>query len=88
LEEVSINNDISTEVIAMAFNFEGVTTALETTISTKQTAITSAQNANLNDPVNMLKYQKEISEWTVLMNVASTTVKALKDALQGVVQKM
>jgi type III secretion apparatus needle protein len=35
-----------------------------------------------------LKFQQKVNEWTIATNLQSTTIKALKDALQGVVQKM
>jgi type III secretion protein F len=43
------------------------------------------------DPTNtsdLIKFQAMSNEWSVAMNLESTTVKVLGDALRGVVQKI
>ncbi|MFT5591911.1 type III secretion system needle filament subunit SctF [Pseudomonas sp. HK3] len=72
----------------MALDFNGISTALNKAVTTAQNELDTLKDANLHDPTEMLKFQQKVNEWTIATNLQSTTIKALKDALQGVVQKM
>ena len=72
----------------MALDFNGISTALNKAVTTAQNELDTLKDANLHDPTEMLKFQQKVNEWTIATNLQSTTIKALKDALQGIVQKM
>ncbi|MGF1716018.1 EscF/YscF/HrpA family type III secretion system needle major subunit [Photobacterium chitinilyticum] len=39
-------------------------------------------------PEDLMKFQKMVSEWSMVMGLQSATIKSVRDALQGIIQKM
>ncbi len=72
----------------MALDFDSISSALNSSVAAAEAEVESLQNTNLSDSSNMLLFQQAINEWTVATGLQSTTIKALRDALQGIVQKM
>jgi len=72
----------------MALDFNGISESLNAAVTTAQNELDSLKDTNLHDPTNMLQFQQKVNEWTIATNLQSTTIKALKDALQCVIQKM
>ncbi|MCC9620344.1 EscF/YscF/HrpA family type III secretion system needle major subunit [Thalassospira sp. MA62] len=46
------------------------------------------QNMDSSDPSQMIEMQRKMQEWTLSVQMQTSTIKSLGDALRGVIQKM
>lgn len=71
-------------------NFDYVTTTVSSVIQTAETSlknrVSSLDPANTS-PTDLLLLQQEISKWTMMIDVQSTLVKTISDAMKGIIQK-
>ncbi|MFM2591226.1 EscF/YscF/HrpA family type III secretion system needle major subunit [Vibrio sp. TBV020] len=47
-----------------------------------------SQTMDPNNVQDLVKFQQLMSEWSALSSLQSSTVKTVRDAIQGVIQKM
>ena len=73
----------------MAFNFDAISEAMGRQATLKEDELRSFSNTmDPNSSADLIRFQQKIQEWGLINNLQSTTIKALKDALSSIVQKM
>ena len=71
------------------FNYNQVANTMGQSTATTEASL--KQHSNTMDPGNaadMIKMQNLTQQWTMAVNLQSTTIKMIGDALKGVVQKI
>jgi type III secretion apparatus needle protein len=64
-------------------------TNVATASTNLETAITdAASGANPNDPVNMIKMQKELANYSMSLQVQSSVVKSIEETAKSITQKL
>ena len=73
----------------MAVNFEQINSTLGAKFQESQSQLESAmKNVDLSKPEGMWEMQKSMQKWSMSIQLQSTMVKELGDALKGIIQKM
>jgi type III secretion apparatus needle protein len=73
----------------MSYNFDTIANSLgAASASSEQSLREFTKTMNSNDSGDLMLFQQKMHEWTLANNVQSTTIKALRDVLSSIVQKM
>ncbi|MBC05438.1 EscF/YscF/HrpA family type III secretion system needle major subunit [Thalassospira sp.] len=73
----------------MSLNFNSVGQSLGNNMKANEADFESfMQNMDSSDPSQMIEMQRKMQEWTLSVQMQTSTIKALGDALRGVIQKM
>ncbi|NIZ03792.1 EscF/YscF/HrpA family type III secretion system needle major subunit [Thalassospira lucentensis] len=73
----------------MSLNFSSVGQSLGQNMKATESDFENfMQNMDSSDPSQMIQMQQKMQEWTLSVQMQTTTIKSLGDALHGVVQKM
>ena len=73
----------------MSLNFNSVGQSLGNNMKTSEADFENfMQNMDASDPTQMIQMQQKMQEWTLSVQMQTTTIKSLGDALRGVIQKM
>jgi type III secretion protein F len=71
------------------FNYQQVANTLGQGASTKEAELASfSKTMDPGSAADMIKLQNLSQQWTLAVNLQSTTVKMIGDALKGIVQKV
>ncbi|GAB3517810.1 MULTISPECIES: EscF/YscF/HrpA family type III secretion system needle major subunit [Photobacterium] len=70
-------------------NFDTINQGLGKIMEAKDTELTRfSTEMDPGKPEDLMKFQKMVSEWSMVMGLQSATIKSVRDALQGIIQKM
>lgn len=73
----------------MSLNFNSVGQSLGNNMQASEADFSNfMQNMDASDPSQMIQMQQKMQEWTLSVQMQTSTIKALGDALRGVIQKM
>lgn len=72
-----------------SFNYNQIADTMgQTTSSTEASLRSFSQTMDPGSSADMIKLQNLTQQWTMALNLQSTTVKMVGDALKGIVQKV
>ncbi|ELR67238.1 hypothetical protein C942_02747 [Photobacterium marinum] len=70
-------------------NFDTINQGLGKVMEAKDAELTRfSTEMDPRRPEDLLQFQKLVSEWSMVMGLQSATIKSVRDALQGIIQKM
>lgn len=72
----------------MALTFDSINNTIGQTLEVQQSELENfTSSMDPTDTADLLKMQQMMQEWTMLMELQSTLVKDIGDALKGIIQK-
>jgi len=75
----------------MAFNLQGVNTALGSTVNNLGQRVQSQMNANRGGDmteVEMINLQHEMNRWSMMVNMQTNIMKTMSDGMKSIISNM
>ncbi|HSV44208.1 MAG TPA: EscF/YscF/HrpA family type III secretion system needle major subunit [Ramlibacter sp.] len=75
--------------MATALTFDYINTSVATAVQTREAALLTQVASLGTNPTtqDLLVLQQQIQQWTMMIQIQSTLVKEVADAMKGVIQK-
>ena len=72
---------------SLGFGFDDVERSVSGALQTNENKLAQSMSSKSQSTEDLLKLQMDLSKWSISVNVQSSIVKELSDALKGILQK-